>query len=620
MGTEELALKQFSREKIRNRMVKRAAEAWGYPESEMDDFDPLVSLLLEACAVEFEKTAGEIGKSQNRMLERLAQLLYPGMMEVNPAFGILQVRSAEPVSALFPEDQFFYTPVITDRKRDNAPAHLFFSPVSETAVFDGKIACMGSGRELFATGDGIQKIQLAASSKKIISRQHSLWFGLDLQDEISSLNQISFFFNWINEPEADKWYSCLPFAEWYFENQLLTRQPGLPPRPAAVETQNKLEREFDSMNKIEEQVRAFFDRNFITLTSDIVLSEDGNKRQNHPKAFEEIYSKKELQELKEPLWWIECRFPQLMPVTAIDGLLCSMNAVPVINRKLNKFTYKLSPSVNIVPLETDGIFLAVKEILNSQGQQVSLMPLANTSELMPETFTLRFGMNRFDERNLNETLVNLTGMIKEESAYFSSLGEDFLLQHIRELNQVLARIEGKLKMQNKNQSPYPSLSIKSGKESGNVSVAFWSCNGAAVNKIPTGTPLTPYKSSNVQSNSLFLITTTHGGRNKYSDAEKIDQYKKSLLTHNRIVSLEDLKQFVETELGSAAKSVEYSKTYTKGFLPGEGFIRCMKISIHPEPGILERREWEQHLRLLKEKLEKQSANHIPYLFYLADYA
>src|SRR3954471_16849289 len=114
MPSEELSQKYFTRERVRNRMVKRASELWGFPESEMDDFDPLVNLLMEACAVEFEKIAAATGKTQNRMLERLARLLYPGMIDINPSYGIVQVRSSEPIAVISPEEQFVYKPAGND--------------------------------------------------------------------------------------------------------------------------------------------------------------------------------------------------------------------------------------------------------------------------------------------------------------------------------------------------------------------------------------------------------------------------------------------------------------------------------------------------------------------------
>jgi hypothetical protein len=289
-----------------------------------------------------------------------------------------------------------------------------------------------------------------------------------------------------------------------------------------------------------------------------------------------------------------------------------MNALPVINRKLNTFTYKLAQNANIVPLEMEGSFLSVKEINNSAGKPVKLVPFANPSGLIPETYTLRFGVNRFDERDSYETLVNLTELIREESAFFSSMGEDFLIHHIRELNQVLARIEDKVKMMNKNQSPFPYLAVKTKQPNSNITIECWSCNGELANRIPLGSKLTSYKTSNIRTNEVFFITSTFGGRDKFNDAEKTDQYKKSLLSHDRIVTLEDLKLFMRTTLGKSARAISYKKIYVIGDGPLEGFVRCMQIEISPEPGSLEPAEWNERMRDLQLSLEKQSVNNIPY--------
>ena len=577
-------------------MLKRASELWGFPESEMDDFDPLVSLLMEACSVEFEKIAGEIGKTQNRMLERLARLLYPGMIDVNPAYGIIQVRSSEPTAVLNTDEQFIYKPSGNDRKRDNLKTELFFSPVSQTKIFDGNISYIASARELYSITDGLQKEQVSSSSKKSVDLQHKVWIGLDLNEEVSTVNELSFFFNWLNQPESNNWYQYLPYTEWSLDSKTLSRYSGMQSAGESTESVGFLQAEFDPMQKIEAHVNELYCRHFISLSGKESFDDLKIKRRLYPKAFELLFDKKDLQELKEPLLWIEIHFPPAIPSEALDNVFISLNAFPVINRKLNKITYKLIQNLNIVPLEMDGNFLSVKEVMNSNGQAVKLVPFANPAGLMPETYTLRYGINRFDERNSYETLVNLTELIREESSFFSSMGEDFLIHHIRELNQVLARIEDKVKMLNKNQSPFPYLAVKPKQLNGNISVEFWSCNGELANKIPLGSKLIPYKSSNVVSNMVFFITSTFGGRDKFNDAEKIDQYKKSLFTHNRVVTLEDLKLFMRTELGQDARNISYKKIYTKGDRPSDGFIRCMQIEITPEPGSLEPEEWNQRIR------------------------
>jgi hypothetical protein len=99
------------------------------------------------------------------MLERLAQLLYPGMIAVKPAYGVIQVRSSEPTAILYPDAQFVYRPAGNDRKRDSQNADLYFSPSHASKIVDGSIQYIVSGRELFQIEEGVQKLMVASSSK-----------------------------------------------------------------------------------------------------------------------------------------------------------------------------------------------------------------------------------------------------------------------------------------------------------------------------------------------------------------------------------------------------------------------------------------------------------------------
>jgi hypothetical protein len=297
----------------------------------------------------------------------------------------------------------------------------------------------------------------------------------------------------------------------------------------------------------------------------------------------------------------------------LDGVICGINCFPALNRRLNKLTYKLQHNLNIVPLEAEGSFLSVKEIANTSGHGIKMVPFGNPYELQPETYTLRYGVNRFNERSSYETLINLLDLIREESAFFSSLGEDFLAQHVRELNQLLARMESKIKMQNKHESPFPFLAVRSGKEGATVMIEFWTCMGEAANRLPAGSRLSPYQNSNVRSEHIYLMTATFNGRDNLSDADKLVHYKKALFTRNRIVTPEDIRMVAAAEMGRSAEGIEIKKTFMKGTLPGEGFVRCIQILVTPaEDEDIDVAEWEQKLLRLKIILEKQSAGNLPY--------
>ena len=609
MPLDELDQKQFTRERVKNRMLKRAAELWGFPESQIDEFDPLVRLLIEACAVEFERTAGEIGKTQNRMLERLARLLYPGQIDVHPATAIMQARPAEATETLYPEDQFFYKNA-NERAGSGQLPDIFFTPSGPVLLFDAAIAIQATAREAVRLEED-QRPVMAAGSHKSVVYDNVLWLGIESGEEVKTLTGLSFFFQWFHMPETENWYAWLPYTEWLADGMPVSVAAGMPPGPGTGKHLD-LEAAFDPLHGIERDINQVFQRNFIHLAGPDFPEMSRLKRRKYPEVFENLFSKKDLQEFKEPLIWLEVKFPPVVPAEAVNTVSCSLNSFPVINRRLNRVHYKLGPRLNILPLETTATFLAIKEITNSNGEPVKLIPFANPADLLPETYTLRYGINRFDERSTYEVLINLTDLIREESSYFSSLGEDFLSQHIRELNQVLARIESRLGNREKQASPYPYLAIRPVQEGGNVHIEFWSCDGAAANRITAGSRLIPYQNSSVVSDSLRLVTGSFGGKDKFTDAEKTDQYKKTLLTHDRIVTMEDLRRFVYAELGSNARNVQFQTTYLKGSGPREGFIRFMEISIDPKPGRLQEQEWKQFVTLLQHKLEQASAGHIPY--------
>ncbi len=71
-------IKELSTENIRSRMIKNAARIWGVDGDDIEStFDPIVTMLIEACAFELNKVNSEILNSQSRILERLAQVLSP---------------------------------------------------------------------------------------------------------------------------------------------------------------------------------------------------------------------------------------------------------------------------------------------------------------------------------------------------------------------------------------------------------------------------------------------------------------------------------------------------------------------------------------------------------------
>ena len=137
------ATTEFSKASIKSRLTRQAAELWGYSEGDLDGFDPLVHVLLEACAVEFEKIGQELHNTQYRLIERLATLLNPDVVDApHPAHAVAQARAREAVVVLPNDAQFVFAPPTVGRQA--AGQELFFSPLQATRLVNGTVRCLAT--------------------------------------------------------------------------------------------------------------------------------------------------------------------------------------------------------------------------------------------------------------------------------------------------------------------------------------------------------------------------------------------------------------------------------------------------------------------------------------------
>ena len=105
------------------------------------------------------------------------------------------------------------------------------------------------------------------------------------------------------------------------------------------------------MRKIENEIDDFYSDHFITVSTSGKLDQLKVTTQLYPQVFENIFDKKDLQNIKTPLVWVKMRFQPNVPFEALDNIWCSINSFPVLNRRLNKFSYKLLQNLNIVFLK-----------------------------------------------------------------------------------------------------------------------------------------------------------------------------------------------------------------------------------------------------------------------------
>ena len=607
-----LEIKTFDKERIKSRIIKKAAELWGYKEIEMDSFDPIVKLLIEAFAGEFEKISYEINETQLRVIERLTGLINPELDVVKPAHGILCTRAVDAGTRLNQDTQFLLKKT-EDRSKSNGgqTAEVFLSPVDEFRVYNGTILYCVSQRNAFSFENGIKKVFVIENDAKDFEEYTTLWLGLDLEESFDSLEGLSFYFNWHNEPQKELFCQYLHLTEWYLNGQKLPTRVGLNPLSAGTDAIS-LEQLFDISKKLERQVSSLWNKYFITVTK-IPENSDSKIKIKYPESFEKKFSPQELKQFKKELIWISIKFPEFCPPEIITNMVVAINCFPVVNRKINKINYRTQQLVNVIALETYDSFLAVKDVRNDNNKVYKGIPLAGLNEIEVATYTVRSAINRLDQRQAQEILSYLLELLQDESASFASVGEDFLTSQIVELNQNIARLEQRLKRRSENKSSNPYMVLNSVSPGETLFIEYWSTQGEGANNIPAGTKAGLFSGSYLNNNFTFLMNTTTGGRAKPSGEQKINLLRKSLLSRDRIVTLEDIKIACREALTNKVRDIRVKKIFETGKTPSLGFIRTLLIEIVPtDPNTYTDDEWANVCEELKNSLLSRSSANWPF--------
>jgi hypothetical protein len=607
-------IKELSTENIRSRMIKNAARIWGVEGDDIEStFDPMVTMLIEACAFELYKVNNEISNSQSRILERLAQVLSPDTFTgAQPAYAIAHARSVEPEGKLNREIQLYAQQKITTTEQKEVVKDIYFSPVSKINIFDTAVKYMAVGRSVYEFKTPSSKLLLTEDRSGAALPASHVWLGIDVNNKLSSLNNFVFYFDWKNDPEKENHLNLLPLTKWFYQNEDVVSINGINQSEVSGVTPKSITEQYDISLRHEKFVNNLYKRNFYTLQSNLPLN-TSIVSGNFPEELQQAFSQQTLDKLEGKCIWLKLVFPGAMPPNALNDVYISMNSFPVVNRKVNSITYQLRNNLNIVPLKTDEIFYDIISIQNAEGNYFKANPLESGFKNQAGFYTLRYGgVERFDSRAASEFLQSTIDLLRDESAAFSSLGNEFINTYISQINQAIAMIENRLDTKGEKQKPSHFVIINPIKQNENIFLKFWSTSGLDGNAVKAGTKLTLASGGMVSSASLVLLTSSAGGKKALNEDEKIAALKRSILTHDRIVTQQDIETFCYHELTGMISSVQIKRGWQQSNMPKQGMIRIVEVHITPHPSQrLTEGEWTGLAKELQLKIENASNGLIP---------
>lgn len=604
---------KYNKEIIRKRMLKFAAAFWGVKKAE--NFDPVVKLLIESLSNELYKLNEEFSDIETRLLEKTARMLTPGILiSPTPAHAVVHASPVEVEYLLKKDTGFYYENHSASKSKKRS---LSFYPTCQTVVRSGDVRYILCDDLLFSVHQDLSKTMLSRLTQKT-GEAHCIWFGMELDPQITNLKDISFYLNFPNITDSYEYLYLLSCTEWFLNGKQLTVERGIYEvtdnyRNAAMSFFSN----YEIANVIDMTTTGLYKNNYLTITENITVSE--KEKKTVPEHLSAILPEKAAQMMDTPLLWFKVQFPSNFKSEILEDIQLGINIVPVENKKLYEKNVDIDDLFGLIPLTTEENehLLSVHSVTNSKGEPFHELLYNTRQEERYGTYSIRRGgCERFDSRSAKDLLCYLTDLLSDETSAFGSLPSTKL----RNLTQQMEILITQMKQAADNIREYREMPyyvmVDQLKGKDRIAVRYWVTNCESANELRAGSELVPNVGTYLKQKDLVLVSSTYGGRQEPKFDERIDLYRYELTTRDRILTNDDIANFCKKELGELLKSVEIRNGVAISNMPQEGLIRTKDIYLTPANDLRNQSQAELIKKDLKTKLMDKSPDTFNYRLFI----
>ena len=604
----------MNQDRIKDRILRRAARMWGYNELEAEtSFDPVISLLLSACAAELEKLGFELESSRARIIERVLEVMFPEEVSgVVPARTLLQVSPLENNAKIS-----LYNSFKTSIRKQNIynPAEstskdVYFSPSIEAKLTTAKVKYIAYADTLNQVESFFFEDAVGKAAMHIPSGE--LWLGIHSPNK-ENVEDLMFFIDINNAYQKELFFYYLHQVKVFFADKEYELKEGYNVENEGLNLENIITKNYSDLEYIYNEVNQYYAGNFFTLKGKIDFSAKPEKEELFTRNFPNHRAGEE-----EDVIWLKFRFSEAIVPDILKNIRFSLNCIPMLNIRNKAIGRKIKGRLNIIPIDEKDYFLDLDYVSDDRnGKRLDIKNYDTENEGM--TAMLRKGgVSRFDRRNASELLQYLLELIKDETAAFAAMGINSVNETLKQINQHVASLHQVAKEKNFTEANNPYLIISSGNETSeiNCTISYWSTAAEEANNLKPGTIMTEENKGNRSMNpTAVMIQTSVGGRKKLSSQDKILEYRSALLTRGRIVTVADIRAFGMNHFKNTITGIEVKKGTKKEVSLKGGFSRTIDIFLirNKENAVaVEESEWNYLCDSFSLKLKNASANIYPY--------
>lgn len=598
-------------------MLQNATKVWGLKSPQ--SLDPFVKLLIDAFSTEVFKANNEIQTVNARILEKLAKLLTPSIYtHPVPAHAIAFTQPFESSEIMLEHTEFFFRKHMTStiKSESDKQINIPFTPVGNVRINNVQTAIMFVGNTCYSIDERLNKIPIARfQGKPEDYRKVTIGIDVSKYSQETFPKYISIYCSNPAFEHLDFTYKLLPYITVTSNGNPLFIKEGLTYyKNTQAEGYEQIFYEQSIRNKIIEDVKSIYHNKFIEVSgiSNSLFSEPGQL----PENLSYVDYKEEITKHIEGkrYLWLTFEFPPQFSAEILDNFSFVLNAFPIYNRGWKKTEYSLDIMGNNIPLVTDEgeHFLYVDEVQDGDGRRYTEIPFTPNDNLKKGLYTVRKGgMERFTNRNAVDMIANVLELTRDEIAAFSLLNRDNVKGLLSEMSDKMKSMVQKVN--NAKRSIKQELNyviMEPVEKTDHTYASFWITHCTLANHMRPGTEL----SNQLKSQVLILLSETIGGAEEQKGTDSIQAYKYALTTRDKIISLEDVKNYCRMVLKDELKEVRVKRGTMISNKPKEGFIRTVEVEIVPNNySFYGRLYWENMANILRNQIILKAIDGIEYV-------
>jgi len=605
----------YSKESVKARMLQNATKVWGLKSPQ--SLDPFVKLLIDAFSTEVFKANNEIQTVNARILEKLAKLLTPSIYtHPVPAHALAYTMPYESSEILLEHTEFFFRKHMnsTIKSESDKQLNIPFTPVGSVRTNKAQTAIMFVGNTCYSLDERLNKIPISRFQGRT-EDYRKVTIGIDVSRYTNEKfpKTISLYCSNPAFEHLDFVYKLLPYSTVSSNGNPMFIKEGISyVKNPQAEGYEQIFHEQSIKSKIIDDIKSIYHHRFIEVSG---LSRDLFTK-NLPQDLDFLNGREEIEKYlngKEYLW-LTFEFPPQFSAEILDNFTFVLNAFPVYNRGWKKTEYSLDIMGNNIPLITEDAehFLYVDEVQDGDGRKYREIPFTPSDNLKKGLYTIRKGgMERFNNRNAVDMISNVLELTRDEIAAFSLLNRDNVKGILGEMSDKMKSMVQKVNNAKRNiRQELNYVIMEPVEKTDHTYASFWITHCTFANHMRPGTEL----SNQLKSQSMILLTETIGGAEEQKGSDSIQAYKYALTTRDKIISLEDVKNYCRMVLKDELKDVRVKRGTMISTKPKEGFVRTVEVEIVPNNySFYGRAYWENMANILRNQIVSKAIDGIEYL-------